>query len=295
MKIIFGIFIVIALITSSCSSAVETENRSRLIWKATIGNSEMYIMGSIKYFNFNPFLADSFYLNIYNQCDEIALEFDKSRLEELEKLQVSGVYSDASTLEDSLSQGNYQMLVQKLKEHGISQSKVIKIKPWLAVITLEALELKKMGFSAKFLPENIVTDKSKSDGRYVNQLETFDFRYRILYNDWLKGYADEFTEYSLDRLKFALENSEKLNKAWIKADTNFLSAFYFSPALSDADLLPVTDNMFTKRNKYILNRMTDFKETEKKYFIVLDLGHLLGSGSLIELLRSDPRFTVEQM
>ena len=64
--------------------------------------------------------------------------------------------------------------------------------------------------------------------------------------------------------------------------------------LQDAEVQSFKDQLIYKRNVDMAQQLESYLTTEKKYFVVVGAGHLVGDGSILALLRAK-RYQIDQL
>jgi hypothetical protein len=201
------------------------------------------------------------------------------------------------------SQNLYQLLSAEtlvalqavLQEQNLAVDTMRRFKPWMISLLLANLQSNALGYEAswglesyfmKQLPPDAEVLQLESLWQQVNMLEELD--------------PDVFLSYSLREFDAGSAQIEALAQAWRCGDHAALETLLFAsetaPDLNDkqrAGLKELHERLFTVRNRVMADGIAKLIETgSDDYFVVVGAGHLLGMGSVIELLR-EKGYTVQ--
>ncbi len=275
------------------------------LWKATdpeTGN-ELYLMGTIHVLSEEKFSMPDYLLDVYENSDGIAVEYDIRELEEIsgaQELLLKMIYSDGSTISDHISEEAYEAGKKCLSDLGMYSSLLDVYKPgfWLNQIESMAMlsfkNLSQNGVDAQFL------DMAAEDGKEIVSIETLDIQAQALV-----GYSDEYADYCLRQLPEDLENLEEtaqslgqLYDMWATGDMEGLDKLSNDTEGIPEDLLDDAeayyDIMLYNRNEGMADKAAEFIENGKNYFFMVGVLHFAGDRGVTALLE-DMGYTVERL
>jgi uncharacterized protein YbaP (TraB family) len=262
------------------------------IWEIRGQSNSVYVLGSIH------FARDDFYPlpkpveQAYERCSVVVFETDIGEMRGLEiqgKLLKAGLCPPGETLGKRVGKETYAALQSWLKKTGAEPSALDPMRPWLASVSLIALELQKLGFNPnRGIDEHFYT-RAKDDKKEIRGLETADFQISLFAN--LSREEDELF------LKSMLEDVDRFPRifkdvidAWKAGD-----AAKIEPLLMETTRnYPAIQRRFlTDRNKTWLPRIEEWLRGNQDVFVVVGMAHLVGKDGLVDLLRKKG-FHVEQ-
>ena len=146
-----------------------------------------------------------------------------------------------------------------------------------------------LGYDARFGVESYLLQR-KPAAVAIAELESFDSQLALM--EALDPAV--FLKYSLEDFANTTQQMEQLVNAWRCGDHAALAEVLFSTrdtkaALSAADQAAIDQlmyRMFDERNAGMANRIREYLNSGKgDYFVVVGAGHLLGEGSVVDLLQ----------
>ena len=230
--------------------------------------------------------------NAFRSADHLVFEIDPTSAADPQTamlMQRRGMLPAGQTLQNVVSPEAYATLQQVLADMGLPAAGVNNLKPWLIALMLTNLQVSSLGYSALDGLEMYFTTR-KSPQSDILELETMEQQLAML--DSLN--PDIFLGYSLEDLQEGAVELHDMVQAWRCADQEKLSAFLFDD-FTDTQSLSVTEqalvkelhqHLFIERNLVMANGIEQFiRNGSGAYFVVVGSGHLLGEGSVVELLR----------
>lgn len=264
---------------------------STMLWQVENAGHPVYLFGSIHVGKPEFYPLPDVVETLFSSVENLVFEVDPTVLENpmtALQLQARGMYGDGETLAEHLSPETMNRLKQFLADNGLPLESVLRMKPWFMTTLISGLEVLKLGFQAEFGIENYIMTR-KSDEAAILELESLEEQ--LGYLESLN--SEQFLAYTLDSV--GLEGQEMLQQmiaAWKCADHEELEHVLFSdfedPAMSEAlraEMEALQELMFYKRNEDMAEGITELIENgEGSYLVVVGSGHLLGEGSVIDLL-----------
>ncbi len=296
LALLSGIFTGPALAQSV--TPVCADPAASMLWEvsgAGLGNKGVSIqlfgslhVGKPEFYPLPDLIEDTF-----RSADHLVFEIDPTSATDPQTamlMQERGMLPAGQTLQNVVSPEAYATLQQVLTSMGLPAAGVNNFKPWLVALMLTNLQVSALGYSALDGLEMYFTTR-KSPQSDILELESIDQQLAML--DSLN--PDMFLGYSLEDLQEGAVELEKMVQAWRCADQDQLSAFMFDdfnntqslPLAEQAKLKELHQLLFAERNVVMVNGIEQFIRNGKgAYFVVVGSGHLLGQGSVVELLRA---------
>jgi len=262
--------------------SVETEATVYLLGSIHIGKKSMYPL--------EPVIEDAFesasFLVVEVNLNEGANRYAKQIMVE------RGMYPKGQSLRKNLSKETFIKLVKQLRQYGLSSKEFSYFKPWFVGLTLMQLQVAQLGFDPKYGIDTYFMDKAK-DVKEILDLESVEQQIE-LFNSFED--QEKFLEYSLTSLDDTKINMGKMMKAWYKGNAKEMNKLMIKDALEEhPDLAPIYKSLIFDRNISMTNKIKGYLKTDKIYFVVVGAGHLIGDKGIVELLRGDSAYTVEQL
>lgn len=201
-----------------------------------------------------------------------------------------GMYSDGTTINETISSETYNQLLQTLADLGLPETLIKNYKPWLITNSLTYyMYFRKGGASHDLGTDNYFLQKAATDNKEVIQLESLEEQLNIYTN-----LTDDLQEKELRSALLELEELngkfEELLAVWADGDLAGISEFR-KIEVEDAnpnDLHAYFNAVFIERDRKMTEKIEDFLNNShgKTYFVVVGAFHLVGEESITDLLKS---------
>jgi len=254
------------------------------LWKVQLHNSVTYIGGTCHVLRKSDYPLPEEFLKAYEDSDIIVFE---TYLEELnspktqEMIIRKGIYNDELSLDKVLSPRTYDFLRQYCEASGIPVLSLNKLKPSMVVLTLLGLELQKLGIDQTGV-DHYFHHKATMEGKKTEGLESVNQQIEFVLSMG-QGSEDEFIEHSIKDLKKTRQILNDLIAAWRQGDEDNLYTLYIAPMKKDYPNLYST--LIAERNREWLSKIKHYLQTSQNEFILVGVGHLVGTDGIIDHLR----------
>ncbi len=267
-----------------------------LLYKVSSKNSTVYILGSIHLAKEELYPLDREITNAYNTSDILVVEVDPSSQESVIAMQntmvASGLYPQGKRLSTELSPGTYDLLKRYTDKVGISLESMQQMKPWVVMLQLTITEMMRLGYSPELGIDKYFLDKASTDGKPVMELETAQEQMALLSKED-QEFQDKLLLYTLESMHEMEPMLDEMFKGWRRGDAKAFDKVMNAPLETDPSLKGIYEDLITKRNYKMTERIEDFLKSNKDYFVVVGSGHVIGEEGIVELL-SDRGFSVIQ-
>lgn len=264
---------------------------STLLWKVEAGERDLHLFGSIHVgkpeFYPLPEVVDA----AFQQAEYLVFEVDPASAANpaaAQEIQRRGLLPAGQNLAEQLSPDTLERLRTTLGSLGLPPEQFMGMKPWLLSLLLTSMQVTREGYLPQFGIEfYLYTRKPRS--AQVLELESLEEQLGFL--EMLN--AESFLRFTLDGLEPGKQELAQLIEAWRCADHESLRNLLFPPQddLDDpalrADMEKLMATLFHERNQTMAQDIQTFlEEGQGDYFVVVGAGHLIGEGSIVELLRA---------
>lgn len=300
--------------TAATENTEKTENPDNsgltpAVWKVTdpeSGNS-LYMMGTIHIIPQSEQVVPQYVLDIYEQSDGVAVEYDVTRLSgdmvAAFKYLSYFVIEDGTTITDHLSEETYERAKDYLTEAGLYQEGMESYNAsyWASMVSNAAL-LSIDGLDSDGIDTYFI-GMAKEDGKEVRDIERLETQMEAItclsdgYNEWtINSVLDEI---SVDGYEIALEEEYMaLYNAWASGDT---AAFDGISETEDSEVPAEFSEEYAEYNRRLLpERNVGMADAAEQYiksgdniFYMVGFGHFCGEDSVIDLL-AQRGYVVEQ-
>ena len=254
------------------------------LWEARGKSNSVYLLGSIHFAKDDIYPLAKPIEQAYERSSIIVFEADLGEMKSMEtqaRLLKAGMSPAGKTLSQQVGKETYSALQSWLKNAGGEPSMLDQMKPWLASVTMVVLELQKLGFNPSQGIDEHFYSRAKGGKKEIRGLETVDFQVDLFAN-----LSDEDSELFL---KSMLEDTARFPKifadvieAWKTGDAAKIEALL----LEITKKYPAIYKKFlTDRNRVWFPKIEEFLTGDKNVFVVVGMGHLVGSDGVVQLLR----------
>ena len=254
------------------------------LWEARGKSNSVFLLGSIHFAKDDIYPLAKPIEQAFEGSSIIVFEADLGEMKSLEtqaRLLKAGMSPAGKTLGQQVGKETYSALQSWLKNSGGEPSMLDQMKPWLASVTVVALELQKLGFNPSQGIDEHFYSRAKGGKKEIRGLETVDFQVDLFAN-----LSDEDSELFL---KSMLEDTARFPKifadvieAWKTGDAAKIEALL----LEITRKYPAIYKKFlTDRNRVWFPKIEEFLTGDKNVFVVVGMGHLVGSDGVVQLLR----------
>jgi uncharacterized protein len=254
------------------------------LWSLKGKTNTLYLLGSVHFLRPSDELPEVV-KDAYQDAEKIIMELDMDDLDPVEAQQTAmslGLLPGDRTLQAEVGTDAYNKAAAQAKELGLDPGVLSRFKPWLAAMTLVQLQLMKQGLDPSSGVEQRLVTWARKDGKEITGLETLQQQLGLLANMPAKQQR-EFLLYSVEDAEHASEEVETLISAWRAGDVRSLERVLTEGFDKYPDLYrPLTID----RNRRWLGQVEELLDDRDDYLIVVGTLHLIGKGSLVELLES---------
>lgn len=281
---------------------------SPALWKVTdpeTGN-ELYMMGTIHIVSVDTFPLPDYIMDVYNNCDGVAVEYDTNTLTsdmDLYKEYLMGMaYTDGTTIKDHISGETYEKISAALAELTGMDSMVSAFdayKPGMWLSLMESYTLMNFrNMDANGVDANFISLAEK-DGKEVVNIETLDIQ-----TNAITGFSDELADYMLsetadelaDVSEFAQSFADMYNH-WAEGNIDALMDDEEEddiPSDLEDDYADYMDTMLYNRNRGMAEKAEEFLKNGDNYFFMVGGLHFAGDRGVDDLL-AEMGYIVEQV
>ena len=263
------------------------------LWQVRAGENTLYLLGSLHVLKKDSYPLPPLMEEIYIASDAVVFETDMDEMDTpamQKKIVNYGRLPAGQTLQQQLSPPTWQLLQQKLAQLKIPEEKVRQMKPWLCALTLTVTDLERLGFLAQYGLDEHFYARAKQDKKKIIPLESADFQLSLFYSQ-SRHEQEEFLMQTLTDLQAADALSGEMESAWKNGDGEKL---YSLIAKSFSGYPKQFKRLVLQRNKNWLPVLEKILKREQVTLVVVGAGHLVGPGSVVDLLRRKGYLVVQR-
>ena len=260
-----------------------------LLYKVSSSENTVYIFGSIHLAKPELYPLDEAIITAYENSDVLVVEVDPASDESVSMMQEvmlnSGVYPSGMSLQTQLSEHTYGSLLEYANKRGLSMDEMQNMRPWVVMLQITVTEMMRLGYLPELGIDKYFLDKARAQNRPIVELETAAEQMALLSKDD-EAFQDKLLLYTLESMTELEPLLKSMFESWKKGDSNALETIISLPLDEDPSLQEVYDELITKRNYKMTDKIEGFLKTEKDYFVVVGSGHVIGREGIVELLKA---------
>jgi uncharacterized protein YbaP (TraB family) len=269
-------------------------DQKNFLWKVQSRTSTVYLLGSIHFLRQDSYPLDRRIEDAYESSDNLVVE---ANISQLDKLDLTGLtdrafYKNDDHVEKHVSPETYRLMKKKSETLGIPVELIRMQKPWFLALSLQAMELMRLGYEPQYGVDYHFLESAQGKKRIL-ELESLDEQL-----DLLSGFSDQeqeqFLLYTLKTLNSMGRQVEDLVRAWRSGDAQGLESILAEAVTQDAGIAPIFGRLFEERNIRMASRIEQYLGSSGTYFVIIGAGHLVGNKGILQLIRSKG-YSIEQL
>jgi uncharacterized protein YbaP (TraB family) len=267
-------------------AAARADSARHSLWELHGKHNTVYLLGSIHVLRRKDYPLAPAVLAAYGNAKSVLMEVN---LEEITSEQVqaemlaSAILPEGKTLPDVLGQQRYGRAALLAHEVGVELSMFDQFAPWFTAEAVSQLQLTQLGFQPESGVEMYFMERARSDGKNVAGLETVHDQISIFQNMPLDTQAAYLVS-SLEQAHDLPRQVDSMVEAWQRGDMQWFENQMQSEFSQDPRLF---QSVLGARNRKWVPKIEALLNDEQNYLVIVGTGHLVGSGSVIDLLKKD--------
>ncbi len=275
------------------------------LWKATDPESgnELYLMGTIHIVSEDKYSLPDYIMDVYDNCDGIAVEVDPNKLKDMKILQEYLsylVYTDGTTVKDHISEESYEIAKECFEDMGMYNEVLDAYTAgfWLSQIESTAI-LSLKNVSSEGVDARLAAMAAK-EGKEVVDIENLEIQASAA-----NAYPDAYADFCFKSIKEEFEDPSVIAESlgtlydlWASGKVDEMLEMD-----DETDELPeeliddyneYMEKMVYERNEGMAERAAEFLENGDNYFFMVGSLHFAGTRGVDDLL-ADMGYTVERV
>jgi hypothetical protein len=253
------------------------------VWKVQKGKSVIYLGGTCHLLRETDYPLPSEFDKAYKASEILVCETDIGKLLDpttQQELMTKAVYADGSTIDKHLSAQAYSELSAYCESNSIPITELKQFKPLIFMVTLEVMELMKLGVTAQGV-DLFFYQQAMKDKKAVEGLETVEEQINFMVSMG-NGGENEFVTHSIRDMKTLKQQLENLVNAWRKGDAEKLNELINTKFKVEAP--KIYKKLLADRNSNWLPLIDAYLNTPQIEFFLVGGGHLVGPDGIIVAL-----------
>jgi uncharacterized protein len=267
------------------------------LWKIEAPSGTVYLLGSIhaadKSFYPLPKIVDDAFRRSDNLVVEVNIAKEENTEQAINMFLDTAVYPSGDTLQKHISRETFKKVMKQFEIYAVDDYRIQKLRPWALGMLLSSLELHKssadseLGIDLHFIKRAMFLKKT------ILELETMELQAKLF--DGLSDQEQEaYLLAAIQGIEGEVEGMDTLMDIWKRGDLAALEKWISGSALSRPELGVLNSRILTKRNVNMVARIEDLIKDRGIDFVVVGAAHLIGKGSIVQLLRTKG-YTVDRM
>ncbi|HYG36042.1 MAG TPA: TraB/GumN family protein, partial [Clostridia bacterium] len=254
------------------------------LWEVSGERSTVYLLGSVHLLKKEHYPLPWAFDNAFSNSQIAVFETDLDEMERPElqqRLLDKARLPPGETLRQRLSPDTYARFKKRLAAAGLPTDLFNHLKPSVAAKALAVTELRRLGFNSDYGVDRYYFYRAKQEGKSIQVLETAEFQFELL-----TGFSDAegelFVRTTLMDIEQTRTSFNELLNAWSTGDTERLRQLL---SHSRRKAAVIHQRTVLDRNQKWLPALETLLQGNQNAIVIVGAGHLVGTGSLIELLR----------
>ena len=268
------------------STAALADGNLHALWEVHGRHNTVYILGSIHVLRPSDYPLAPAMLNAYSAAQFIYMEVNLNELDSQAvqaELLSSAIMPENKGLPAVLGKERYSRAYALAHEVGVELPSYDQFAPWFAAEAISQLQLMHLGFNAQSGVESYFLERARADGKSVGGLETLHDQISLFQSMSLDSQANYLLS-SLEQARELPKEVDEMVRAWQRGDTQWFTNELKSELGDDPQLY---QSVLVARNRKWLPKIEALLKEDRNYLVIVGTGHLVGSGSVIDLLKKD--------
>lgn len=254
------------------------------MWEIKDDNNSVFLLGSVHLLRESDFPLDKEILKAHEQSNIIIFETDIAAMSspqfQYNMLQQS-MLPKGKSLRSVLPPDLYKVTAEKMSRNGLMIEMVHGFKPWMAALTLQISEFKRLGFDQEYGVDQFLFRRAQMKGKQTMGLETPEFQIS-LFSSFTSKQQIEFLSQTIEELDIAEKMIGDLLAAWKSGNAKEFYEYNIDSFKKHQELM---EKMLIDRNKNWIPEIVKLIEGDINAMVVVGALHLPGKDGVLDLLK----------
>jgi uncharacterized protein len=276
----------LALACWCLTTAALADGSLHALWEVHGKHNTVYILGSIHVLRPSDYPLAPAMLSAYRAAQFIYMEVNLQELDSQAvqaELLSSAIMPEDKGLPAVLGKERYGRAYALAHEVGVALPSFDQFAPWFAAEAISQQQLMHLGFNSQSGVEAYFLERARADGKSVGGLETLHDQIALFQNMPLDSQANYLLS-SLEQARELPKEVDEMVRAWQRGDTEWFTNELKSELGDDPQLY---QSVLVARNRKWLPKIEALLKDDRNYLVIVGTGHLVGRGSVIDLLKKD--------
>lgn len=255
------------------------------VWEIRRGGSKLYLGGTCHVLRESDLPLPAEFDQALAASTAVYFETDVGRIQSSETQQLvlaEGMFTDGATLSTALTPRAWKAAQAYSQKMGIPIDVIQVMKPWLFVVTIETLEIQKLGASMEGVDLRLF-HRATQAGKKIGELESFEAHLKFL-TRLGAGHESEMILSVIEEMDELSEMLGGLLRAWKVGDVAKLDELMLRDMRTKYPA--IYQELILKRNNAWLPKIDELLQTPEVEFVLVGAGHMAGKDGLLAQLRA---------
>jgi uncharacterized protein len=270
---------------AACTTAL-ADGELHALWQLHGKHNTVYLLGSIHVLRPSDYPLAPAVMNAYGDAKAIYMEVNLEEVNSQEvqaEMMSSAMMPQDKALPAVLGKQRYEHAAALARDVGVELPLMDQFAPWFAAEAISQLQLMQLGFQPQTGVEMYFLERAQKDGKTVAGLETVHDQLALFQNMPMETQADYLLS-SLEQAHDLPKEIDTMVHAWQRGDTAWFANQLKSELGGDPKLYQA---VLVARNRKWIPKIEALLKDDKNYLVIVGTGHLVGQGSVIDLLKQD--------
>ena len=264
----------------------QAANDRGFFWRVSSPTTVVYLLGSIHFADSSFYPLRELVEKNFQQADALVVELDITGIDPRqysEYIRSHGYYPPGDSIKQHISKQSWQRLRALLQTFNIAPETVATKKSGLLIMDLTAAMLDRLGYQAGEGIDLHFILQAKRQGKPVIGLESLQQQLALFIN---MPAAETLLQASLDEAEQAEAQLQQLEQAWKSGDEQALQQLMITqPEARYKDYRRINEALLYRRNDAMAAKIRAMLAGDKRVFVVVGAGHLVGERSIVRRLK----------
>lgn len=264
------------------------------VWKATRGETTLYVGGSFHMLSDGDYPLPSGYDQAFAQADEIYFETDLNAAQDpgfqMQMMQVL-LLENGQTLDEILKPETYSTLETYMEDRGVPVEQFARFTPTGLSLTLTVVELRRMGMIPELGVDQAYYARAQSENKPTGALETPEEQLAYLAGLG-DGQADQLILSTLEQLDALEQQMNAIKAAWLAGDMQTIDEL--GNRMMRQDFPGAYEALIVERNQNWMVDINEMLTDDDTEMVLVGTLHLAGPDGLLANMK-ELGFRLEQL
>jgi uncharacterized protein YbaP (TraB family) len=270
----------------SLAASVPAHAALHSLWELRGKHNTVYILGSIHVLRPSDYPLSPAVLDAYNSAKSIYMEVNLQEIDVQQmqsELLASALLPAGKSLPSILGKQRHERAGSLARDVGVELSTFDQFAPWFAAEAISVLQLTQLGFQPESGVEMYFLERARNDGKTVAGLETVHDQI-ALFDAMSMDAQAEYLVTSLEQARDLPKDVDAMVQAWQRGDTAWFEGQLKTELGRDPKLY---QSVLVARNRKWLPKIEALLNDDLNCLVIVGTGHLVGQGSVLDLLKKD--------